>query len=80
MVVPLAHPAHRRRPACMSRTGAVEPPFTRSDLLLGSWQWSGQVCVCARARACVCVCVYVSICARVHVRACVCVCCDLLLG
>ncbi|KAI3428237.1 hypothetical protein D9Q98_006617 [Chlorella vulgaris] len=40
---PLVHPRYRRpAPSALPR-GTFQPPFTRSDLLLTSAQWSGQV-------------------------------------
>ncbi|EFN58275.1 hypothetical protein CHLNCDRAFT_142244 [Chlorella variabilis] len=43
VMAPLVHPRYRRpAPSALPR-GTFQPPFTRSDLLLTSGQWSGQV-------------------------------------
>ena len=42
-MAPLVHPRYRRpAPSALPR-GTVQPPFTRSDLLLSSGQWGGQI-------------------------------------
>lgn len=43
VVAPLVHPRYRRPAPTSLPRGAFQPPFTRSDLLLTSAQWSGQV-------------------------------------
>lgn len=43
VVAPLAHPRYRRPAPTALPKGTFQPPFTRSDLLLTSGQWSGQV-------------------------------------
>ena len=44
LVAPLAHPRHRRPAPSARDPSAPQPaPFTRSDLLLNSTQWSSQV-------------------------------------
>ncbi|KAK9820236.1 hypothetical protein WJX72_007776 [[Myrmecia] bisecta] len=43
MAVPLTNPHKRRSPPRPSPTGIPAPPFARSDLLLNSAQWSGQI-------------------------------------
>ncbi|GAB4821351.1 hypothetical protein N2152v2_008397 [Parachlorella kessleri] len=43
VVAPLAHPRYRRPATSALPKGTFQPPFTRSDLLLTSAQWSGQV-------------------------------------
>jgi protein arginine N-methyltransferase 5 len=43
VMAPLVHPRYRRpAPSALPR-GTVQPPFTRSDLLLTSGQWGGQI-------------------------------------
>ena len=43
VVAPLVHPRYRRPATSALPKGTFQPPFTRSDLLLTSAQWSGQV-------------------------------------
>ena len=43
VVAPLVHPRYRRPAASSLPKGTFQPPFTRSDLLLSTSQWSGQV-------------------------------------
>lgn len=43
VMAPLVHPRYRRPAPSTLPRGAFQPPFTRSDLLLTSSQWSGQV-------------------------------------
>ena len=42
-MAPLVHPRFRRPAPTALPRGTFQPPFTRSDLLLGSGQWGGQV-------------------------------------
>jgi protein arginine N-methyltransferase 5 len=43
VLAPLVHPRYRRpAPSALPR-GTLQPPFTRSDLLLSSSQWGSQV-------------------------------------
>ena len=43
VAAPLVHPRHRRPAPQALPPGVLLPPFTRSDLLLTSSQWTGQV-------------------------------------
>ncbi len=46
LLVPLADPSHRRRsPKSLPPSDELLPPFTRSDLLLTSAEWSSQVSI-----------------------------------
>ncbi|KAL4443757.1 hypothetical protein ABPG75_011494 [Micractinium tetrahymenae] len=43
VMAPLVHPRYRRPAPTALPRGTFQPPFTRSDLLLSSPQWAGQV-------------------------------------
>lgn len=43
VMAPLVHPRYRRPAPTALPQGTFQPPFTRSDLLLSSSQWAGQV-------------------------------------
>ena len=43
VAAPLVHPRYRRPAPQALPQGVLPPPFTRSDLLLTSSQWTGQV-------------------------------------
>lgn len=43
VMAPLVHPRYRRPAPTALPRGTFQPPFTRSDLLLSSSQWAGQV-------------------------------------
>lgn len=43
VVAPLVHPRHRRPATSALPVGTIQPPFTRSDLLLTSAEWGSQV-------------------------------------